>query len=49
MKKKLSVWRLAAGLMAVGVLVALVGFALSGFNPEAYGAYANQWYTVVHF
>lgn len=49
MKTKLSVWRVGVGLLAVGVLLALAGFAFSGFNPEAYAAYANQWYTVFHF
>jgi hypothetical protein len=40
--------KLAAVLIAAGVVISMLGFAMSGFNPDSYRQYNNSWYSTVH-
>lgn len=49
MKGKYSLWRIALGLIIAGAVLLVVGYAMTGFNSEAYAPFAHQWYSVVNF
>ncbi|GAA2899240.1 hypothetical protein P7H00_01810 [Enterococcus pseudoavium] len=51
MKTKLLVPKLATYLLGAGILIMLLGYALSGFSPERYRmSYDDHhWYNVVNF
>ena len=49
MKGKYSLWRVALGLIVAGVVLLVVGYAMTGFNSAAYTPFAHQGYAVINF
>lgn len=49
MKSKLLLPKVATYLISGGILLILLGYALSGFSPDRYMEYDNRhWYNVVN-
>lgn len=50
MKSKLLLPKVATYLISGGLLLILLGYALSGFSPDRYTDYdAHHWYNVINF
>ena len=51
MRSKHLVPKVATYLLGAGMILTMLGYALSGFSPERYHmhSYERQWYNVVSF
>lgn len=49
MKSKLLIPKIATYLIGGGIILSLLGFALSGFSPDRYVDYDHHWYNTVRF
>lgn len=48
LNRKFFAW-LGLALIGIGLVLSFVGFALSGFSPEAYDNSQDSWSHVIHF
>lgn len=44
-----QLWRIGFALVAIGGVIAVSGFALTGGNPQAYQHHQEAWYRTIHF